>query len=604
MGGELPVWLHNFDSEQFLRALEQQLAVALQPIVDASTGSVVAHEALMRGFDDLGFPNPGALLDSAAERKRLFEADCCVISKAMIGRAHLCRAEAGYLFINLDGRNLGHWRSLRTFLELRCEQLGLGPHDLCIELSEAHQPLEPEAFEEAVRGLRAAGFQIAIDDFGTGVSGMQMLYQAAPDFIKIDKFFIKSMPSDAKKRLLVGSIVDLAHTLGSRVIAEGVETIEQLICCRDANCDLIQGYLIARPSVDPSELETGYADRINAGAAIVETNDGLMIDKFIEDVPTLQEDTLLAVFFDQLTRHPGRNVYPVLGPDGLPRGAVRESDVKQLLHSPFGRDLARNRSIGMTIRDFIRPIPTLESTSPIAQRLDLIADRAEDVVVVTNSLRYRGYMSSGALLKLANEVRLQQATAQNPLTRLPGNSAIAGFLERCMTHAAAPRLVAYIDIDHFKPFNDRYGFEMGDRAILILASILKSLERDHAAFAGHIGGDDFFLGADGAACDSLARILETIGERFGHVAESLYSPEDRAAGFIEGRARDGTLTRFPLLSCTVAALRLERGYRPQTTLELTTRLTTLKSQARERKACLQMETRGPAPDQALAGTLS
>ncbi|WP_444455423.1 EAL domain-containing protein [Rhodobacter capsulatus] len=549
------------------------------------------------------FPTPARCLRGAAERKRLFEVDCCVVAKAMAARARLREIESGSLFLNLDGRNLEHWRSLRTFLELRCDQLGLGPHDICIELSEAHQPLEPLAFEEAVHGLRAAGFQIAIDDFGTGVSGMQMLYQAAPDFIKIDKFFIKSMPSDAKKRLLVGSIVDLAHTLGSRVIAEGVETVEELSCCRDANCDLIQGYLIARPAVDPSELESGYADRIKAGAATVDPGDSLMIEKFIEDVPTLQEDTLLAVFFDQLTRHPGRNVYPVLGPDGLPRGAVRESDVKQLLHSPFGRDLARNRSIGMTINDFIRPIPTLESTSPIAQRLDLIADRAEDGVVVTKSLCYQGYLSSGALLKLANEVRLQQVAAQNPLTRLPGNSAIAGFLEQCLTHAAVPRLVAYIDIDHFKPFNDRYGFEMGDRAILILASILKSLERDHAAFVGHIGGDDFFLGAEGAACGPLGRILETIGGRFGHVAESLYSPEDRAAGFIEGCTRDGSLTRFPLLSCTVAALRLEPGYRPQTTLELTTRLTTLKSLAREHKASLQMETRGEASDPALAGTL-
>lgn len=589
MRDELPIWLHNFDSEQFLRDVNHHLVVALQPIVEANTGAVVAHEALMRGFDDLGFPDPGALLDGAAARKRLFEVDCCVIAKAIAARARFPKAEGGALFLNLDGRNLQHWRALRTFLELRCEQLGLSAQDLCIELSEAHQPLAPEAFEEAVRGLRAAGLQIAIDDFGTGVSGMQMLYQAAPDFIKIDKFFIKSMPSDAKKRLLVGSIVDLAHTLGSRVIAEGVETVEQLICCREANCDLIQGYLIARPATDPSELATGYAERVHAGAAAAESGESLMIEKFIEEVPTLQENTPLAVLFDQLTVNPGRNVYPVLDRDGLPRGAVRESDVKPLLHSPFGRDLARNRSIGMTIDDFVRPIPTLESSTPIAQRLELIADHAEDGVVVTKALRYLGYMSSGSLLKLANEVRLQQAAAQNPLTRLPGNNAIAGFLERCRQHDSLPRLVAYIDIDHFKAFNDRYGFEMGDRAILILASILKSLERDHAAFVGHIGGDDFFLGAEGAACDALDRILRRIGARFRHVAESLYSPEDRAAGFIEARARDGTQTRFPLLSCTVAALRLAPGYRPQTTLELTTRLTALKSLARQQKASLQME---------------
>ena len=591
MGSEQPIWLRNFEAKRFLHDVDQRLIVALQPIVDANTGKVMAHEALMRGFDDLGFPNPGAVLNQAATLGCLFDLDCTVITKAMTAHAALAHADAGFLFVNLDGRNLAHWRNLRTFLQLRCELLDIQHHDICIELSESHRPLGAEAFEQAVNGLRAAGFQIAIDDFGTGVSGMQMLYQASPDFIKIDKFFIKSMPSDAKKRLVVGSIVDLAHTLGSRVIAEGVETVEELICCREANCDLIQGYLIARPTVDVSKLEPVYTDHVNTATAPATSQDTLVIEKFIEDVPVMQEDTPLTVFFEHITRNPGRNVYPALDGDGLPRGAVRESDVKKLLHSPFGRDLARNRSIGLTIRDFIRPIATLESTTPIAQRLELIADRAEDGVVVTKSLRYHGYMSSGALLKLANEVRLQQAAAQNPLTRLPGNNAIAGFLQRCLSNTAVPRIVAYLDIDHFKPFNDRYGFEMGDRAILILASILKSLERDHAVFVGHIGGDDFFLGAEAAACGPLGQIMASIGARFRHVAESLYSPEDREAGFIEGRSRDGTIARFPLLSCTVAAIRLEAGYVPATTLDLTTGLTALKTLARQEKTLLKMETR-------------
>jgi GGDEF domain-containing protein len=132
---------------------------------------------------------------------------------------------------------------------------------------------------------------------------------------------------------------------------------------------------------------------------------------------------------------------------------------------------------------------------------------------------------------------------------------------------------------------------MGDRAILMMASILKSLERDHAVFVGHIGGDDFFVGGEGACCGSLRRILAETGARFRHVAESLYSPQDRAAGYIEGRSRDGELRRFPLLSCTVAAISMGPGYRPHSTLDVTTRMTELKAQARREGTHFLIDTR-------------
>ncbi|TCO74146.1 GGDEF domain-containing protein [Rhodovulum euryhalinum] len=593
MGMEQPVWLRNFKAERFVEGADQLLRVALQPIIDANSGKVLAHEAFVRGFDDLGFPHPAALLDHAASIRRLFELDSCLITKAMTAKSALPHSGSPLLFINLDGRNLERWRDLRAFLDLRCDLLDMRARDICIELSEAHQPLEPDAFEVAVEGLRNAGFLIAIDDFGTGSSGMQMLYQASPDFIKIDRFFIKSMPSDAKKRLLVSSIVDLAHTLGSRVIAEGVETIEELVSCREANCDLVQGYLIARPSVDVTALEPAYSELMAKAPGRRSQNDDLAIDTFMEDVAVLTEDSTLRDLFDLIAMEPEQSVFPTIDEGGLPRGAVREREVKSLIYSHFGLDLARNRSIGLTVKSFVRPIATLESTTPLAPRLELIADRAGDGVIVTKSLQYHGYLSSTSLLKLANEIRLRQAAAQNPLTRLPGNNAIQDFLIHCVEHADTCRLASYLDIDNFKPFNDKYGFEMGDRAILMIASILKSLERDYAVFVGHIGGDDFFIGSEGSACAKAEALLAEIGERFRHVAESLYSPEDREAGYIVGRARDGTVRRFPLLSCTVAAIRIPADYRPQSTLEITSRMTELKAQARYEGKNFLLEALGP-----------
>lgn len=583
-----PLWVQNIRASSFVTDARQRLKVALQPIVDVNSGQSMAYESLVRGYDDMGFPHPGAVFEHAASERRLAELELMLIDKAIEAYAVLRDETWSLLFVNLDGRLLPQWQDIRTFLELKADQLEIDPSDICIELSEQHQPLGPDAFADAVEGLRQPGFLIAIDDFGTGNSGMQMLYQSSPDFIKIDRFFIKSMADDPKKRLMVRSLVDLAHTLGARVIAEGVETTEELSTCREINCDMVQGFLIARPSTDISSLLPAYKQhsrpvaregQFNGAAVDLDTGE-LSIASQIEDVVTLTEDNTLSDVMEYLANNPAQTVFPFIDKHGLPRGAVRERDVKKLIYSPFGRSLAQNPNIQISMKDYVKPITTLENATPLVHRLDLLADRAEDGIIVTEGLKYRGYLSSAALIKISNAQRLQHAASQNPLTHLPGNGAIQAFLGKCTRQTETRRVVAYLDLDNFKPFNDKYGFELGDRALVMLASILKSVATEDGVFVGHVGGDDFFLGAEGPACDGALDFLHRVGTRFAHVAESLYSQEDRDAGFILGRARDGSHRRFPLLTCTVAAVEVPAGTRPASTEAISTRLTVLKSTAR------------------------
>ncbi|RAZ82899.1 EAL domain-containing protein [Cereibacter johrii] len=576
------VWLKDFGRRRALEEAEARLSIALQPIVDAASGKPIAAEALMRGFADMGFASPNALLDHAFSLDQLLDLDLLLLGKALAIHARVPAAERPLLFVNLDGRNLPHWRAISDFLRTGCELGGLHPFDICIELSEAHQPLPLDELERAVDTFRRIGFQIALDDFGNGTSGLQMLYQTSPDFLKIDRFFIGSMPDDPKKRRLVSTIVDLAHTLGSRVIAEGIETPEELACCREVGCDLIQGFLIGRPSTDPATVSTDLSPRIEALALSAPHPEDQVMSRLLEEVAVLSCEDSLRDLFDLAAANPAQTVFPVIDRRGIPVGAVRERDFKALLHSRYGRDLACNTSLRLRVMDYARPIATVECAMPLAPRLELIAERAGDGVVVTSGLRYRGFLSSTSLLRLSNAIRLRQAAAQNPLTHLPGNDAIRGFLERCVAEPGSPRLAAYLDIDNFKPFNDKYGFEVGDRALMMLATILKSLERDHGLFVGHIGGDDFFIGAEGNASAQAQQILSTIGARFRHVAESLYDEADRAAGFMSGRARDGSPRQFPLMSCTVAMLRIGAADRPQGTLDITARLTATKADARRR----------------------
>jgi hypothetical protein len=97
-----------------------------------------------------------------------------------------------------------------------------------------------------------------LDDFGTGYSGLKTLYYLDPQYIKIDRFFITDILKDKKKKLFISNIINIAHQSGIKVLAEGVETLDELNVCRDIGCDLAQGYYIQKPVKSIGSLQFEY----------------------------------------------------------------------------------------------------------------------------------------------------------------------------------------------------------------------------------------------------------------------------------------------------------------------------------------------------------
>src|SRR5262249_19397568 len=118
------------------------------------------------------------------------------------------------------------------------------------------------------------------------------------------------------------------------------------------------------------------------------------------------------------------------------------------------------------------------------------------------------------------------------------------------------RHFCYFDFDHFKPFNDRYGFQRGDRAITLFAALLRRHLSGAASFLGHVGGDDFFSGCAGADEADLRQQIEQVIEALRAEVRKLYSHEDQRAGAIAGRDRDGGEREFPLMRCSVAVVEI------------------------------------------------
>jgi GGDEF domain-containing protein/CBS domain-containing protein len=277
-------------------------------------------------------------------------------------------------------------------------------------------------------------------------------------------------------------------------------------------------------------------------------------------LPAIQQNTSLDAVFDMFRRAPQESFFPVIDAADEPHGIIHERDLKEYIYMPFGRELLSNRSYQRALSSFVTACPIVDVNTDAERILEIFANaRGSDGVIVTENLKYVGVLSASALLTVMNEKQLQQAQDQNPLTELPGNLSITDYVAVTALDGDHCRHFCYFDFDNFKPFNDRYGFAHGDRAISLFAMLMRRHAGASGAFLGHIGGDDFFVGFSGREESALEPVLMTMLEEFRVDAMKMYSAEDQRAGCTTGADRDGQVRRFNLMRCSVAVIAFPAG---------------------------------------------
>jgi GGDEF domain-containing protein len=152
-----------------------------------------------------------------------------------------------------------------------------------------------------------------------------------------------------------------------------------------------------------------------------------------------------------------------------------------------------------------------------------------------------------------------------------------------MQDGDADRFMCYFDFDYFKPFNDRYGFQQGDNAITLFATMLRRAFVGNDVFLGHVGGDDFFVGINGRKRSQVETTLTDVLQDFARQIAFYYSPEDRQAGCIAGTDRSGVARFYPLMRCSVAVLELGAGIVCPDARIIGTAIARLKSDAKASK---------------------
>jgi EAL domain-containing protein (putative c-di-GMP-specific phosphodiesterase class I) len=229
-----------------LAALDDgSLELFYQPKYDMRAGAVAGVEALTRWRHPVrGMLAPDLFIPMAEETGHIRTLTEWVVKRAIADQAYL--AEAGFeldMAVNISGRTLCE----PDFADFALEQAKLACGKLIFEITETAVIENPEMALEMLDRFAAAGIAISIDDFGTGLSSLAYLKRIRGQELKIDKSIVQGVTESQRDALIVRSTIDLAHSLGFKVTAEGIETNDCYSLLSAMGCDRAQGYLIARP---------------------------------------------------------------------------------------------------------------------------------------------------------------------------------------------------------------------------------------------------------------------------------------------------------------------------------------------------------------------
>lgn len=217
-----------------------------EPIVDATTYTVFGYEALVRGPEGSEFHSPAVLFEAAEEEKLIFELDCLCRRSGLAGAVGL--PSGTKLFLNVRPTTIWDPNFRPEALIRTLAKTKLSPSDVVFEVSEQESIESLHAFREVRDEYAKLGFQIAVDDTGSGYASLQAVMELEPDYIKVDRAFCSGIDTDPARQSMLRALQTIADGLGARIIAEGLDTLDELKTLGGLGIPFGQGWLFGKPT--------------------------------------------------------------------------------------------------------------------------------------------------------------------------------------------------------------------------------------------------------------------------------------------------------------------------------------------------------------------
>jgi len=547
------IGIEKNESEILDKILEGEcITPVYQPIVSLTDGRIYGYEALSRITKKELEMNIEQMFRTADKINKSWELETLCRTRALSHFIH--NGNETKLFLNVNP-NIVHSKNFeKGFTKRQLDEYGLDFNNIIFEITERVAVLDSNTFLNSIAYYKNQQYGIAIDDVGSGYSGLNTIANIRPNILKLDMDLVKDIDKDETKQFLCKAMVDFSKNAGIMVIAEGIETEEELKTLIKLNVNLGQGFFLGIPqqSLDgltPEKIEMiknfhtkKYAENVKSS---IYPKIGNMAKKGYCFSPEEKIDNI----YEMLRINPSITDFTVVE-NYTAIGFMSRTNFNELLGGRYGFSLYSGKDIRHLIKnDFLR----VNYNMPVDQVSRLAMQRTFEQlynpVVVEQEGKYTGLVTVKDLLDSCTKVEIDMALHSNPLTGLPGNLLIEKeILNRIF--ASPPYCILYFDLDSFKAYNDAYGFQNGDKILALVGNIM----RKHAVnneFLGHIGGDDFI-----AICDyhEGEGFCKAVIKEFETEVPLFYRDEDVKNGYIISKNRHGVTEKFPLASLSIAGI--------------------------------------------------
>jgi len=544
-------------SREFRHLLNvKSFTTVYQPIISLRTGETLGWEALTRGPEQSSFCDPVAVFRAAEESGLLYQTERICREAAI--RTFDGNGSDQRLFLNVHPLTMSDPYFVEGETMEVINKYGLPPQNIVFEVTEKHSIVDYPAFKRTLEHYRRQGYRVAIDDVGAGYSGLQSIAELRPDFIKIDMSLVRDIDGNLAKRAVVEAMVTLAAKINCSVIAEGIETKAELDKLIEIGVQYGQGFFLAKPGYPKPSIDKKTIAAISRKSGRKDLKSGwqpLSIGAIAVPVMVVEEQITVEKAKEELatTNQPLSGLVVVRGE--RPVGLVMRHNLYRLLGSQYGVALYSRKPVS-AIMDcgFLQVI----ENGTVEHAAELAASREseklyDDLVVVAEDGSLVGVVPVNRLLETVNRQQIELAKGANPLTGFPGNLSIEEELSARARQGQASAII-YADLDRFKAYNDSYGFEAGDKMLVILAKAIAHAVYKYGTkpdFIGHIGGDDFIIVTDPERAE---KVSASVVRLFDRLRSKCYSVKDWQKGTFTGWDRQGQPGEIPLVSVSLAVV--------------------------------------------------
>jgi diguanylate cyclase (GGDEF)-like protein/PAS domain S-box-containing protein len=480
----------------------------LQPIVSLADGRTYGYESLLRGkVADLEL-NGGEIVDAARAHGAIFTLDLVGRTVALEqGMAKLVDDEV--LFVNFTPTAIYDPQvCLRTTWAI-ARRLGLSMERVCFEVVETEQYPDIAFLRRILDEYRGQGAMVALDDLGAGHSSLTYLDALRPDVVKLDRALISGIDADPPRQRLVGALIDYAHELDVRVVAEGIETEAELAVVGDLGADLGQGWYLGRPAAEPVRVERRLVIDAIAGSAkgttmelrdraLASATSGVVISDAVQQgMPIIYANPA----FERLT---GYGAAEITGRScKFVQGEATDPHAK----AQMGAALREGRECRVTVLNYRKDGTTYWCEVHLAPVFDR-RGRVLQYVGVQNDVTDR--------VEAERELREQRDHAHHlashdSLTGLSNRSAFSKSAETLLADMTGGESAAvlFIDLNRFKRINDIHGHDVGDEVLRAAAEEFRRVLGPDALLARHAGDEflAFFIAPSPTAAEVRAAMI-------------------------------------------------------------------------------------------------